>query len=299
MTCKELKQIELITIMNYIGFIPRISNNQAWYKNPFNGGNEKVASFKIDLRKNIWYAHNLGIGGNNIDFLSHYLKTTNISNILKWADERKNNFFFQQQYNSYVPDIKEGSSKGEMLVYREFELNHPKLIKYIASRKIDLNIAKYFCREILYMYDGRSKFYSIGFKNDSGGYELRNSISKNCMIKKDITTHTAGSEEVLLFEGFFDLLSWYTIHCPSDQIIPLDYCVLNSTINLDRTIPFLSDYSAIRSYLHLDSTGRLAHSKLKNWFSDSEKIIIDEMDLIKKNHPDFLGKDLNDFLIYT
>ncbi|WP_149912929.1 hypothetical protein [Sphingobacterium cavernae] len=74
---------------------------------------------------------------------------------------------------------------------------------------------------------------------------------------------------------------------------------MNSTINLDRTIPFLSDYSAIRSYLHLDSTGRLAHSKFKNWFSDSEKIIIDEMDLIKKNHPDFLGKDLNDFLIYT
>ena len=299
MTCKELKQIELITIMNYLGFIPKISNNQAWYKNPFNGGNEKNASFKIDLRKNIWYAHNLGIGGNNIDFLLHYLKISDISTVLKWADERKNNFFFQQQYSSYVPDITEGSSKGEMLVYREFEVNHPKLLKYIASRKIDLNIAKYFCREILYMYDGRSKFYSVGFKNDSGGYELRNSISKNCMIKKDITTHTANSEVVLLFEGFFDLLSWYTIHCKNDQITPLDFCVLNSTINLDKAIPFLSNYSVIRSYLHLDSAGRLAHSKLKNWFSDSDKMIIDEMDTIKKNHPDFLGKDLNDFLIYS
>src|SRR5690606_34625724 len=132
--------------------------------------------------------------------------------------------FFQQQYNAYVPDITEGSAKGEMLVYREFELNHPKLLKYIASRKIDLHIAKYFCREILYMYDGRSKFYSVGFKNDSDGYELRNPISKNCMIKKDITTHTAGSEEVLLFEGFFDLLSWYTIHYPTSQITPIDYC---------------------------------------------------------------------------
>ncbi|MFD1165230.1 toprim domain-containing protein [Sphingobacterium daejeonense] len=299
MTCKELKQIELITIMNYLGFIPRISNNQAWYKNPFNGGNEKIASFKIDLRKNLWYAHNLGIGGNNIDFLLHYLKISDISTVLKWADERKNNFFFQQQYNSYVPDITEGSSKGEMLVYREFEVSHPKLLKYIASRKIDLNIAKYFCREILYMYDGRSKFYSVGFKNDSGGYELRNSISKNCMIKKDITTHIANSQEVLLFEGFFDLLSWYTIYNQNDQIIPLDFCVLNSAINLDKAIPFLSNYSVIRSYLHLDRAGRLANSKLKNWYSDLEKIIIDEMDIIKKSHPDFLGKDLNDFLIYS
>ncbi|NGM72754.1 toprim domain-containing protein [Sphingobacterium sp. SGL-16] len=271
----------------------------AWYKNPFNGGNEKVPSFKIDLRKNLWYAHNLGIGGNNIDFLLNYLKTSDISTVLKWADERKNISYFQQQYNSYVPDITEGSAKGEMLVYRELELNSPKLLKYITSRKIDLNIAKYFCREILYMYDGRSKFYSIGFKNDTGGYELRNSISKNCMIKKDITTHTANSKEVLLFEGFFDLLSWYTIHCPTSQITPIDYCVLNSTINLDKAIPFITNYSAIRCYLHLDSTGRLAHSKLKNWFSDSEKNIVDEMDTIKKNHPDFLGKDLNDFLIYS
>jgi hypothetical protein len=298
MNCIELKKIELITIMNYLGFIPRISNNQAWFKNPFNGGNEKVASFKIDLRKNIWYAHNLGIGGNNIDFLLHYLKTSDISTVLKWADERKNNFSFQQQYNAYLPDITEGSPKGEMLVYREFELNHPKLLKYISSRKINLHVAQHFCREILYMYDGRSKFYSVGFKNDSGGYELRNPISKNCMIKKDITTHTAGLEEVLLFEGFFDLLSWYTIYSLSDQIKPLDYCVLNSTTNLDRAIPFLKSYAKIRSYLDLDSSGRLAHSKLKNWFSDTEKIVIDEMDIIKKTCTDFQGSDLNDFLIY-
>jgi len=139
----------------------------------------------------------------------------------------------------------------------------------------------------------------LSFKNDSDGYELRNAISKNCMIKKDITTLKANSKEVLLYEGSFDLLSWFTIPFGNDRIIPADDCILNSMNNLDKAISFLSYYSLVINYLQLDSTGRITYSKLRNWFSDTEKSIIDEMDIVKKNHPDFLGEDLNDFLIYS
>lgn len=98
MTCDELKRIPLISILNYLQ-IPcaRMNSREAWFKNPFNGGDERTASTKLDIHRNIWYSHSEGFGGNNIDFLMKFLDTENLSTVLDWADERKNIFSFHQQ----------------------------------------------------------------------------------------------------------------------------------------------------------------------------------------------------------
>lgn len=95
MTCDELKRIPLISILNYLQ-IPcaRMNSREAWFKNPFNGGDERTASTKLDIHRNIWYSHSEGFGGNNIDFLMKFLDTENLSTVLDWADERKNIFSF-------------------------------------------------------------------------------------------------------------------------------------------------------------------------------------------------------------
>lgn len=52
MTCDELKRIPLISLLQYLQ-IPcsKLNSREAWLKNPFNGGNEKTPSTKIDIRK--------------------------------------------------------------------------------------------------------------------------------------------------------------------------------------------------------------------------------------------------------
>ena len=97
MTCDELKRIPLISILNYLQ-IPcaRMNSREAWFKNPFNGGDERTASTKLDIHRNIWYSHSEGFGGNNIDFLMKFLDTENLSTVLDWADERKNIFSYHR-----------------------------------------------------------------------------------------------------------------------------------------------------------------------------------------------------------
>ena len=58
---------------------------------------------------------------------------------------------------------------------------------------------------------------AIGFKNDSGGYELRNPYFKGSSSPKDITTFNNGAKEATVFEGFIDFLSFMAIHKNQSQ----------------------------------------------------------------------------------
>ncbi|MCI5167144.1 MAG: hypothetical protein D3903_13875 [Candidatus Electrothrix sp. GM3_4] len=86
------------------------------------------------------------------------------------------------------------------------------LISYLSERKIDIPTAKKYLVEIHYSLEDKN-YFTIGFKNDSDGYETRNSIFKGCLLKKDITTIQGekDSKTVFLFEGFLDFLSYLTL----------------------------------------------------------------------------------------
>ena len=74
-----------------------------------------------------------------------------------------------------------------------------------------------------------NKTYSaIGFRNNEGGFELRNPWFKGSSSPKAITSFEKGAEELVVFEGFFDFLSHQTIHQNKHFFIP-DFLVLNST----------------------------------------------------------------------
>ncbi|WP_134087873.1 hypothetical protein [Olivibacter sp. XZL3] len=51
------------------------------------------------------------------------------------------------------------------------------LLKYLDLRGIPRDLAFTYCKEVHYNMYGRS-YYAIGFKNDKGGYELRNPYLK-------------------------------------------------------------------------------------------------------------------------
>ena len=58
-----------------------------WYKSPFRM--EKEASFKIDLRKELWYDFGLGKGGDIITLAKEIYRTDDISLVLRYIEDKK------------------------------------------------------------------------------------------------------------------------------------------------------------------------------------------------------------------
>ncbi|RYZ80002.1 MAG: hypothetical protein EOP04_26705, partial [Proteobacteria bacterium] len=146
-------------------------------------------------------------------------------------------------------------------------------------------LSKY-CKEIIYKHVPTNRTYTaIGFKNNSDGYELRSTDFKACLSKKDITFIDNFQSDLLVFEGFFDFLSFIELDTKKFQA---NYLILHSVSLLNRF-----DYrpvNAIYSYLDNDKSGRDAYTQLKKLHQPKHIINCSAW-----NFPEL--KDLNEYLI--
>ena len=275
MNCRHFNTIPLEEVLVSLGHLPTKQNEkEAWFLNPFS--TENHASFKLDKRNNVWYLHSEGIGGNNIDFMMKYLKAS-VKEVLEWA-EKQNFSSFQHQCN---PNPKQEALANNYTIIEIKDVQHPALLEYLKSRKVENQTA--YLKEIHYQINDKN-YFGIGFKNDSGGYEIRNKYSKICLGKKDVSMIKNGSENLKIFEGFFDFLSFKNIEKSlSDE--KSDYIILNSVSMISKIKNLLKNYKKIELYFDNDEAGNRAVETLKKEFENVE----DDRILYK----DF--KDLNDW----
>lgn len=277
LSISEAKEMDMVNYLSALGHEPtKIRNNDYWYLSPLR--EEKTSSFKINRKLNRWYDHGLGRGGNLIDFGIEYHRCT----FGELLDKLSGNFSFQRPYTQTLDMTK---PEPKIKVLGDFPLTSNALIRYLEQRHIPIGIAQKYCREIRYELNGKT-YYCIGFKNDSGGWEIRNPYFKASSSPKDITTFKNGSNEAVVFEGFTDFLSFQVLHknLPENS---QDFVVLNSVSFFERARPFMEQHQAIRLYLDRDAAGQ---KYSKRALSMSNKYI-DESKLYK-NH-----KDLNDWLV--
>jgi Toprim-like len=154
------------------------------------------------------------------------------------------------------------------------------LIAYCESRKIPFNVAFKFLNEVHYTNNGKS-YYSLGFRNDKGGFELRNQSFKGCTHPKTITTfEVPESKTVYLFEGFFDFLSamaFFGTSKPLNTVI-----VLNSLSLLSQAKERLNKAETIHTFLDRDDAGTKAVEKLR-----TDKVNIVDRSVIYDGYNDF------------
>lgn len=56
MNCDKAKQIDIVSYLAYLGFYPKIvRRNDFYYLSPLR--NEKVPSFHVNRKKNVWFDH--------------------------------------------------------------------------------------------------------------------------------------------------------------------------------------------------------------------------------------------------
>ena len=276
MNCKQFNSISLEEVLVSLGHHPtKQKEKEAWYRNPF--ANENHASFKINKNMNYWYLHSEGIGGNNVDFMKKYLNAS-VKEVLEWAEQ--NFFSFQYQNNS---NTKQKALANNYTIIEVKDIQHQALLEYLKSRKVENQLE--FLKEIHYRMNDKN-YFGIGFKNDSGGYEIRNKYSKICLGKKDVSMIKNGSENLKIFEGFFDFLSFKNIEKSlSDE--KSDYIILNSVSMISKIKNLLKNYKKIELYFDNDEAGNRAVETLKKEFENVE----DDRILYK----DF--KDLNDWVM--
>lgn len=278
MTCAQAKEMDMVDYLSTLGYEPeKIRNTDYWYLSPLR--DEKTPSFKVDRKRNWWYDHGLGKGGSLVDFGIEYFHCTTGELLEKLSSSLS----FHQPVRQSIGIADEPESR--IKVVGNFALSSFGLLRYLAERRIPVEIADQYCREVRYELNTKT-YYGIGFKNDSGGFEIRNPFYKTSSAPKDITTFANGAKEVVVMEGFFDFLSFMSINknIPADSF---DFVVLNSVALFERARPFMEQHDGIRLFLDRDATGqncsRFALS-ISNKYTDESSLYA--------NH-----KDLNEWLV--
>lgn len=200
MNVEQAKQIDMVDYVASLGHNPsKIKREDYWYLSPLR--EEKTASFKINRKHNVWYDHGLGKGGNLVDFAVLYHNCS----VKEFLEKIAGNLsFHQRRVLSLIPE------ESLVKIISERNLVSLSLLRYIRQRSVAEDVARKYCREISFTI--HDKMYSaIGFKNNEGGFELRNHWFKGSSSPKAITSFEKVSKELAVFEGFFNFLSHLTI----------------------------------------------------------------------------------------
>ena len=263
MTLHNIKQLSIVDYLQQHGYSPQhIRGNSYWYCSPLR--NEQTASFKVNTERNQWYDFATGEHGDIIDLVC-ILQHCSIAEAMKHLSSASNT----SAVNSSTPvassfsfggtSIPAASPAHHMELISVQPITHPKLLQYLAERGLKKSDIFSFLWEISYKTSDKT-FFALGFANDAGGWELRNPYFKGCMAPKSISTIKGkDGEQLQIFEGFMDFLSWRKLH----PEIEADSIVLNSLALFPKVIPLVTSYTSIECFLDNDEAGRKAFDQLK------------------------------------
>ncbi|MES2649382.1 MAG: toprim domain-containing protein [Bacteroidota bacterium] len=281
MTIQQAKEIDIVDYLSQQGHQPaKISGQNYWYHSPLHV--EKNPSFKVNRKMNRWYDFSEGRGGNLVDFGISYHQCSINDFLDKVA-----------VYSGYIPSQKvsvqlnsNADNDKRILVLSVAPISSVALKSYLRIRKITRDVASKYCNEITFSI-GEKSYYAIGFKNNAGGYELRNQNMKVSSSPKDVSFIENNAKKLIVFEGFFNFLSYQTLYHKQDQE-PANFLVLNSASFFEKNLFKMQSYERVFLYLDNDKTGQkitaLAQARDKEKFLDQRHLY--------SNH-----KDLNDWLV--
>ena len=278
----NIRQIKQISIRAYLaeqGLHP-VKDNPRYglYLSPLR--EEHSPSFKVDYMQNLWYDFGLGTGGSIIDLimrleqcdvgeamrrLERHIGGMSVSSLspsgfsssrLVRAIQNSSALAPQRRFIGKNPAPQRPPS---IIIDRVRTLENPALLAYLTDRSIDLATVRVHCSEVHYCVADKS-YFAVGFRNDVGGWELRNRYFKGCTSKAP-TTRRGDYPTCLVFEGFMDYLSFLTLKRNPNP--PHNIAVLNSVTNLAKVVPFIASHERVYAYLDNDEAGRKTTAELK------------------------------------
>lgn len=285
--------VDIIDFLAKIKCYPvKIQGHCYWYISPIRS-EERTASFKVDIRKKRWYDFGTGESGDVVGLGLRLIKDAKTTSDVLKAFEADASYTVKRPY--YNKRSSQFTQEPEKMHNKQFApLTNTALLSYMMRRSIDLNIGRVYCCEVHYTYQGKH-FFAIAFRNQVGGYEIRNPYFKGCIGHKDITIiphkKDCVSEHCCLFEGFMDFLSYLTL-CDMNSSICInsecDYIILNSVNNIAKVFEELEKHAVVHAFLDNDLAGQRTYD-----------IVVDNYHGLIVNESEKFApfKDLNDYLV--
>lgn len=280
MNIKQAKQIPLDALLSHLGYKPtKQIDTQSWYLSPLRS--EKTPSFKVNRVRNLWYDFGTGQGGDILDLMRQIEKQDDVPTLLRRIAN-----IMGSRAAIIIPMAQDAAAKSAdaITVTSIDEVKSHVLKSYLKRRGIAPSKVASYVKEAHYSI-GNKQFYAIAFANDDGGFELRNPWFKGSLGKKAITTLSGASDDVLLFEGYFDFLS-YVMRSgrPTATVI-----VLNSVNMVQHAIDNIGNRPSrsIHVFADNDSAGKHMLQDIQSAFP--QRRVVDE----SVRYAGF--KDLNDW----
>jgi hypothetical protein len=239
----------------------------------------------VNIKLNKWYDWSGGEnkGGDLVNFGTNFFKCS-VKDFLAKMDSYYISLTAHQMQPHVIKARDEQDSQIKVTSARS--LTSLSLLNYLKKRKIPQHIARRYCQEINYELKGKG-YYSIGFKNDAGGYAMRNEYVKFASSPNASTFINNGTTDIAVFEGFFDFLSYKAVYDKQPEP-PRNYLILNSTSFFENNLPLMQEHSKVHLFLDNDKAGQKCVDQA---LALGKEKFIDERQLYKNYN------DLNDWLV--
>lgn len=288
MNCKEANQLDIVKVLATLDYHP-VSHSGSEYQYLAHYRNDKKPSLSVNRAKGLWYDHGSQERGTLLDLVIKILNTNEVADALNYC----NGLTDDEISFSFRKPINKGLQKEKIKAYSILKsiktIEDNSLINYLRNaRGLSEATWRPYLEEITYQ-NTHGRFFAIGFKNDSGGYVIRNGLmsSPHFLGKADITTFKGAVNQLIMFEGFMDFLSYIELKkWKAENII-----ILNSTALINSGIKKAKDMFPgikIKSFFDNDEAGRKATQLLKSSVPN-----VSDCSNEYSNH-----NDLNDYTIY-
>lgn len=261
---QNLLRTPIPVVMEYFGkdARPRQRNK---YLSPLR--NETNPSFCVNPNSNTWYDFGVSEGGGVIDLVCRLsgCRRYEALDILSVINGRYTHIANELPRPLPAPNKK---PQAVIIEHVSQSFTNKTIIQYAASRGISKVILDHNCMQVCYHLQStpRWSITAIGFMNDLGGYALRSTKSK--ISSSSYISTIRGSDRtyasVLVFEGFFDYLSFLALNKTTS--LEESVCVLNGVGNVNHALKCLEGYTDIRLYLDNDDAGRRCRDTIMSHF---------------------------------
>lgn len=266
-------QVSLVELLTRLGHAPAYrSGKELFYRSMLR--EEKSPSLCVNENLGVWFDHgganSSGIkGGNVIDFGLSYWHPITFPEVL----EKIRNAMALPIHEITDAGFREKRPRQESTRIPNYRItgvkelgNHPAISRYLQSRGI-WEQAQGRMKEIHYVIAAGPKqgreFFSAGWQNETGAWELRNRIGerdfKSCLGRKAITFVPGSEDRLSVFEGYMDYLSWLRDNPEAEDSV----IVLNSVNLIDSAIDRAATYARINAYFDRDKAGETAFQILQ------------------------------------
>jgi hypothetical protein len=248
MKIAEAKKISIVEFLMGLNIKPaNIRGKDYWYFAIYR--KDTNPSLSVNTERNLWYDNGTGAGGDLLELVK-LLYSCDVSQALANIERIKPvpiNFSF------------DCASSQRIQIINVKPLANVALVDYVKSRGINPQLAAHYVQEVHYSSNGRN-YFAVGFKNDSGGFELRNLLWKGSNAPKNITSIRNSYDKCILFEGFFDFLTFLQ-HLKKQ---PTDYLILNGAVMIKRALIRLPLYKDIFYFGDNDQTGDMVLNSMND-----------------------------------